>query len=861
MFSLRSTPIKTALAAFVLAIAAAAGRAQINPANQILWPAITGSGAPSGSCTSANYGQPYTDTTNNQEYFCSAGGWQLGSGSGITNINGNTASAQTFESLDSSVAITTPDGSHINLQATGGGGGGVQYNPSTTAYFMPSSSILMDDGRHLSSAVPVGSWSCSGSLCTVNTTSAHGYSTGDWVDVSAMTSWEVSRPWRTYVDVFPVTVTSTTQFTFASTSTSSASGGNVYLATYWGAYQAANQPFIKGHGTFTSFFDTAADLNTNFSSQVNCSAGTPSYLILQVGLNDITSGASLATMRGYFESIWQKAHAAGCIVIQGTLLNTDLGIFDQDGYWITVGQLNQWIAAQGINATSRLNGQYWDRIIDFNSFGGFSGKVGTDPSGSAIFGQRVNEAFGSQGSSLNGPSTLWQAWTGGQASYTIPSSLTFLDGSTVAMQILTNQGLTGYPRILIHNVPVSSTEAHGIDMRFTLPSGSNGCNHVGAESNDVNNLFRVCFNNVSAGSATNSYSIDGYGSGGVWNQGIKVLPDGSVAVPGLTNQASIGTDANGKLIPGTAGSAFSALTGGANTTAAMVVGSGASLAPTGTGTIQATNISGTVTASSPIAITGAGTTASPYNVACPTCGTGTGGTSVSQNSGSAETNLPITGFMPQVCSDTSASTSAKVCSTANTFIPQASNCIVFTTTTSNGTALTLNVNSLGAKSVAIPGSSGFTTTLTANVIPANKPQLMCYDGTNWNDQQTGTVSAGGSSTYPAWTFDDMVTACCVGMANSNSAGGFGTETDGTSFGYVQGIAKVFSTNATNAWSTLYYSSGSPSTVVVSNTQGSFSFAAKVWATSTTHEINKVIFGSITARGNGRARAAMIGKYG
>jgi hypothetical protein len=45
-----------------------------------------------------------------------------GGGGGITNINGNTASTQTFESLDSSVAITTPDGSHINLQATGGGG-------------------------------------------------------------------------------------------------------------------------------------------------------------------------------------------------------------------------------------------------------------------------------------------------------------------------------------------------------------------------------------------------------------------------------------------------------------------------------------------------------------------------------------------------------------------------------------------------------------------------------------------------------------------------------------------------------------------------------------------------------------------
>jgi hypothetical protein len=47
----------------------------------------------------------------------------------------------------------------------------------------------------------------------------------------------------------------------------------------------------------------------------------------------------------------------------------------------------------------------------------------------------------------------------------------------------------------------------------------------------------------------------------------------------------------------------------------MVVGSGASLAPTGTGTIQATNIASTITAGSNVTITGSGTTASPYSIA------------------------------------------------------------------------------------------------------------------------------------------------------------------------------------------------------------------------------------------------------
>jgi hypothetical protein len=60
------------------------------------------------------------------------------------------------------------------------------------------------------------------------------------------------------------------------------------------------------------------------------------------------------------------------------------------------------------------------------------------------------------------------------------------------------------------------------------------------------------------------------------------------------------------------GGSFSTLSGGTNTTAAMVVGTGASLTATGTGSIQATNIAGTLSAGTNVTITGAGTIASPY---------------------------------------------------------------------------------------------------------------------------------------------------------------------------------------------------------------------------------------------------------
>jgi hypothetical protein len=95
------------------------------------------------------------------------------------------------------------------------------------------------------------------------------------------------------------------------------------------------------------------------------------------------------------------------------------------------------------------------------------------------------------------------------------------------------------------------------------------------------------------------------------------------------------------------------------------------------------------------------------------------------------------------CSDTSGSGTAQSC-TINGFTPGTNSAIIYTTTTTNsGTSLTLAVNSLGAKNIAIPGSSGWTATLTAGAIPANKPLLLLYDGTNWNVQQTGTQSSTG----------------------------------------------------------------------------------------------------------------------
>lgn len=86
------------------------GYLAVDPSTQILWPKVTGSGAPSGGCTTTNYGQPYTDTTNNIQYVCSSGGW--------IRIN----AAAVLYNPNISQFITQPQGTQLNVNSLSGGG-------------------------------------------------------------------------------------------------------------------------------------------------------------------------------------------------------------------------------------------------------------------------------------------------------------------------------------------------------------------------------------------------------------------------------------------------------------------------------------------------------------------------------------------------------------------------------------------------------------------------------------------------------------------------------------------------------------------------------------------------------------------
>lgn len=134
------------------------------------------------------------------------------------------------------------------------------------------------------------------------------------------------------------------------------------------------------------------------------------------------------------------------------------------------------------------------------------------------------------------------------------------------------------------------------------------------------------------------------------------------------------------------------------------------------------------------------------------------------------------------CSDVSGSGTVQACSTSPAFTPAANqSCILYHTTTANsGTGLTANVNSLGAKPVAIAGASGWTTTLTAGVIASAKPVAMCYDGTNWDVLQTGKASSGGGtlpSTTQMLAGDGAGNAAVTAMDDGHTTAGVVTSTE------------------------------------------------------------------------------------
>jgi len=541
----------------------------------------------------------------------------VGSG-GVTSLNSLTGGLS-LTSTDSSVAIT-PSGSTINLQ-TISGTNVVQYNPSTTAYVVAGSSIYGDDSHVTSSAVPVTSWSCNGTTCTVVTTSAHNLVAGNWVQVSTITGWfanptGIVGSYDTGYGVFQVLSVglTSTQFEFNySLNTGSGTGGNVYDADYYGAYELAKEPFFNGHGSVYFRQDTCANDVTYFTTKFGSITGSPKYLIVAGCQDDIYNNSSAASIESSLQSLWALAHTNGWIVIQTSQLSTNYGLgpcSSGNNCSLITMELNGWLPKQSKTFFNTSSNQYWNSYVDTAAYQydwADNGPIlGNTVAGGKMFAQRMNDAMSTQDSSVTGPVPYfhWDGGTGvnfGATNGIYSPGLQFLSGTQQYAQFqsvyeyfnLTTPGNLGSNG----GVPaLNLTDGSSGDIAQMFGGSANPAVVIGENLTAGNNSGYLGFNYTSSGSTSNYMNLGictavstGYGPSGEQcsgrTDGIRIYPSGGVVLPSITT------------IPSTSPVCPNG-TGGSLTTTGCSVGSGIAYLPnaqtfTNTNTFQTPSSTGT----------------------------------------------------------------------------------------------------------------------------------------------------------------------------------------------------------------------------------------------------------------------------
>ena len=265
------------------------------------------------------------------------------------------------------------------------------------------------------------------------------------------------------------------------------------------------------------------------------------------------------------------------------------------------------------------------------------------------------------------------------------------------------------------------------------------------------------------------------------NQGCTVTSDGTnYQVSACTAVSSSG-----------GGSAFSGLTSSTNTTAAMVVGSGATLSATGSGTIGATSV--------PFSGVATGTTANTLTV-------GTGGSVTTSGTGIVNANEINGATVPASAPECGNSTSQLV-ACGLTVVPNTTTSFTFAstnarelvtfnnaaatavtlpaaTTTGFGTGFYTAVQNLGAGLVTITPTTSTINGLTTLTVPTNTGCTIVSDGTNYQVAAC-TAASGVFVGTPTFTAGTNVTsvACASGFSCNNRRGTLtivgGTATTGT----------------------------------------------------------------------------------
>lgn len=537
--------------------------------------AVTGSGSVTdgGGTTTPNQIATSTSTAHQIQY-------------GTVVPNGTTATTQTTGDNTTKVATDA----FVLANAAGAGCSGatcVQYNPTSTANIFLSFSGLYDDNHAISGTViPVTSVATSGSVTTVTTTSAHGLIAGNAVEVDTITGWPCAGQ-SAQCGSFQIISTglTSTQFEFNNnghTLTCSSSCGNVWNASFWAIWETASQPFFSGHGTVYGVEQTLATVAGAFGTYVNCSLGTPTYLIIEGGQDDLGGGASAATIKGYLGTIWQAAHAAGCIVAQGTLTGADYGGSPLSSVFTGMEVLNVWIPTQAATPTS--NGSNWDIAIDYGLFlgtrGGGNYTLGETEAASRQFAIYTNQALANQSGNMTGPPPI--AGQGDRSTGVLHYDAAYgqqywNDGNNLFWMQWGTGGNNGNYVGIQNNYP-----SNGASLELMQNGNVGEFNHACIGSNALangpltfsnGNAFCWNFNYVSSGSNSNYMGLGPIRG----TDNIRFYPNGDAQFPALTGLPGSGTsvvcvDPSGYLVVG--GCAGSGLNGTVTYTSSQTASSG-----------------------------------------------------------------------------------------------------------------------------------------------------------------------------------------------------------------------------------------------------------------------------------------------
>ena len=356
-----------------------------------------------------------------------------------------------------------------------------------------------------------------------------------------------------------------------------------------------------------------------------------------------------------------------------------------------------------------------------------------------------------------------------------------------------NGGVTGNLPVgnLNSGVAAGSTTFWRGDGTWAVPTGTGTVtNFIAATGSWPNWLVP----NVTSSTSTPTLTVTPSAQG----NGAKVqLSTGSTTLNDCVKYDTNGNAVDAGAPCGTTSLAFSGLTGATNTTAAMLVGSGASLGVTGTGTIAATSLGGiTVTGTPSVGYVPIATSASAATWQAPTVAafsglaggtnnsaamivgtgasltvSGSGTNNATSIAGITITGTPTTGYVPTATSSSTATWQAPTGTSA------------FSSLTSGTNATATMIVGTGA-SLTVSGTGAINATAVDGVTITGTPSVGYVATATSGTTATWQAQAGGSGFAAITAGTNTSAAMVLGTGSSLSYSGSGTNNASS----VQGVA-------------------------------------------------------------------------